>query len=550
MSSVNIASHLSAMAARRPNDIAIYCATGGNPADRSSYERLTYAELDALSDNIAAGLLAIGLKRGDRSALMVKPGLHLFAITFALFKAGIVPVLIDPGIGLKNIKGCIARSQPTAFIGIPQAQVARLVLGWGRQTLTHIVTVGTRLGWGGASLDEVVAAGRANPVPMAETAGDEIAAILFTSGSTGPPKGAICRHRNFDAQVRAIRDMFGIREGEVNVPTFPLFALFDPALGMTSVIPTMDASRPAKVYPPNVIEAVNAFGATTMFGSPALLNTVGRWGAANGAKMPTLRRIMAAGAPLPAPVMRRMLGLISPEGEVFPPYGATESLPVAMMSSNEILSDTWAETEKGAGVCVGRPVPSIRLRVIAITDEAIADPALATDCAVGEVGEIAVCGDVVTTGYLHDEGADARSKMVSPTGELWHRMGDLGYLDAQGRLWFCGRKGHRVVLDDTTLFSVNLEEVLNTHAEVYRTALVGVTVAGVREALLCVELEPGVASSQRGRIERELLAMAAANPVTARVKRLLFHPGFPVDVRHNAKIGREALAVWAQARVQ
>lgn len=549
MSSVNIASHLSAMAARRPNDIAIYCSTGGNPADRSSYERLTYAELDALSDQIAAGLLAIGLKRGDRSALMVKPGLNLFAITFALFKAGIVPVLIDPGIGLKNIKGCLARSRPTAFIGIPQAHAARLVLGWGRETLTHFVTVGRRWGWGGSSLDEVVAAGRANPAPMAETDGDEIAAILFTSGSTGPPKGAICRHRNFDAQVRAIRDMFGIREGEVNVPTFPLFALFDPALGMTSVIPDMDASRPAKVHPPNVIEAVKAFGASTMFGSPALLNTVGRWGEAHGASMPTLKRIMAAGAPLPAPVMRRMLGLISPEGEVFPPYGATESLPVAMMSSREILAETWQQTEQGAGVCVGRPVPSIRLRVIHITEEVISDPALAVDCAVGEVGEIAVCGDVVTTGYLHDEAADARSKMVSPDGQLWHRMGDVGYLDAQGRLWFCGRKGHRVVLEDETLFSVNLEEVFNTHAEVYRTALVGVTVAGRREPLLCVELEPGVASKERPRIERELRAMASKNPVTARVKRVLFHPAFPVDVRHNAKINRELLAVWAQGKL-
>lgn len=549
MSSVNIASHLTEMAARRPDDIAIYCATGGDPTDRSRYQHLTYAELDQRSDRIAAGLLASGLRRGDRSALMVKPGLHLFAVTFALFKAGIVPVLIDPGIGLRNIGGCIARSRPTGFIGIPQAHVARQLFGWGRETVTKLVTVGPRLFWGGLTLDDVMERGAENPVAMAETEADEIAAILFTSGSTGPPKGAICRHRNFAAQVAAIREMFGIREGEVNVPTFPLFALFDPALGMTSVIPTMDASRPARVHPPNIIGAVNTFGATTMFGSPALLNTVGRWGEAKGAKMPTLRRIMAAGAPVPAPVMRRMLAMISPEGEVFPPYGATESLPVAMMSSREILAETWAATEQGAGVCVGRPVPSIRLRIIRITDEPIADPALAEDCGTGEVGEIAVHGDVVTTGYLHDSGADARSKMVGADGALWHRMGDLGYLDAAGRLWFCGRKGHRVELADATLFSVNLEEVFNTHAEVYRTALVGVTVGGVREALLCVELEPGVAASQRTRIEQELLALAQEREATRRVRRILFHPGFPVDVRHNAKIGREKLAVWAQERI-
>jgi acyl-CoA synthetase (AMP-forming)/AMP-acid ligase II len=237
-----------------------------------------------------------------------------------------------------------------------------------------------------------------------------------------------------------------------------------------------------------------------------------------------------------------MLALIAPDGELFPPYGATESLPVAMMSSNEILAETWAETEKGAGVCVGPPVPSIQLRVIAITDEAIADPALATDCAVGEVGEIAVCGDVVTTGYLNDEGADARSKMVSASGELWHRMGDMGYLDAAGQLYFCGRRVHVVTTKDRMFHSVPVENVFNTHPQVSRTALVAV------DGLPALVVEPRsrlLSMDARQRLADELRALGAHDPVTASIRRFYFHPSFPVDARHNAKIFRDRLAVWA-----
>jgi acyl-coenzyme A synthetase/AMP-(fatty) acid ligase len=279
---------------------------------------------------------------------MVKPSLELFALTLALFKLGAVPVMVDPGIGVRRMRRCLAESEPEAFIGVPEAHAARVVLGWARGTARISVTVGRRWFWGGPTLSELAARGRGGePFAVAETGDDEAAAILFTSGSTGPPKGVVYQHGNFAAQVEAVRGLGTIERGEVDLPTFPLFALFDPALGMSAVIPEMDPTRPGDVDPRRIIEAAEEFGATNMFGSPALLDTVGRYGADHGVKLSTLRRVISAGAPVPAAVMKRFLGMLPQGAEVLTPYGATECLPVACISSREVLAETAARTDAG-----------------------------------------------------------------------------------------------------------------------------------------------------------------------------------------------------------
>jgi acyl-CoA synthetase (AMP-forming)/AMP-acid ligase II len=539
----NIADFLPEMAAKQPDATAITCPWGRRGGS------MTYRELNRKSASIATGLERVGIGRGVRTVLMVPPGLDLFPLAFALFRVGAVPVLVDPGIGLKHLKACLGNAEPEAFIGVPKAHAARAILGWARQTIQTRVTVGRRFFWGGHTLAQVEQRGlHADPSAIAATGADDVAAIVFTSGSTGPPKGVVYRHRNFMAQVNAIRDAYGMKPGEVNLPTFPLFALFDPALGMTTVVPDMDPTRPARVDPRKIIDPIREHGVSVMFGSPALLDTVGRWGVANGVKLESLRCVISAGAPVPPRVIERFQSMLRDEAAIHTPYGATESLPVATTSSHEILSDTRHGTDRGDGTCVGIPVPSIEAAVITIDDQPIEVWSDDLEVGSGEVGEIVVKGPQVTTEYFNAARHTDLAK-IKDGESVRHRMGDLGYFDDRGRLWFCGRKSQRVETASGTLFTVPCESVFNTHPEVFRTALVGVGETGVHKPVLCVELEQGVDRREHDRIRSELLEIGSRFDHTSSIRDVLFHPSFPVDIRHNAKIGRGALAVWAAPKV-
>ncbi len=538
---VNISRPLTEMAQLQPDKPAIIF-----PQEKRS---LTFRELDQDSDRIAHALGNIGITRGTLVALLVPPSPELFTLTFALFKTGAVPVFIDPGIGARNMKGCLAEAEPVAFIGIPKAHVARRLLGWGRKTIRINVVVGGGSFWGGVPLDELRRSAQTTPFTAAETCRDDVAAILFTSGSTGPPKGAIYTHGTFAAQVDALREMYDIRPGEIDLPTFPLFALFAPALGMTALIPEMDFTRPGTVDPQRIIGPATEYSATTMFGSPALLNRVGRYGESHGIKFPHIKRVISAGAPVPATVLKRFAALLTADAEIFTPYGATEALPVSSIGSREVIGETGAMTGEGHGVCVGHPVKSISVAIIPISDAPVA--AWSDDLKLPhfQVGEIAVLGPQVSSAYLNRPEATRMAKIPDPSGGIWHRMGDVGYLDNSGRIWFCGRKSHRVVTSHDVMFTIPVEGIFNTHPAVFRTALVGVGMMGSQQPVLCVELETKTGKPEQELIRTELLELGSRYPHTKKIREILFHPAFPVDIRHNAKIFREKLALWARGEL-
>lgn len=546
----NIAAYLPALARRQPGTVAVYCPVG-RFSPHQKYSRYTYADLELESNRSAAVLRGLGIDRGVRTVLMVTPGLDFFALTFALFKVGAVPVLVDPGMGTKNLKTCLEEAQPTAFIGIPKAHLARRLLGWARRTLTVRLTTGPRLWFDEHSLPRLLAesSDQAAIVPI-EPEPDETAAILFTSGSTGVPKGVVYSHQNFIAQVQALKDIYQIQPGEIDLPTFPLFALFAPALGMTAVLPQMDFTRPGEVDPQKIITAIKRFEVTTMFGSPALIRRVALFGNQHGVTLPSLKRAISAGAPVAATTLEQFSHLLPEDARIFTPYGATEALPVCSIDSATILEQTRQLTDQGHGVCVGRPVPGVEVGVIAISEEMIDQFDSELLLAVGQIGEIIVSGQQVTRSYFNRAESTRLAKIADPVNHrFFHRMGDLGYRDAMGRIWFCGRKSHRVISAHETLFTIPCEGVFNTHPQVFRTALVGVEVAGKRVPLICVELEAGIPRAQYQQIIAELRVIAARFPHTAPIERFLIHPAFPVDIRHNAKIFREKLAVWAQHQV-
>ena len=580
----NICRHLKQAAHAIPHHlaVAVQSAQGASVANLR-YSELDFLNLDRQSDAIAFALNAHGIERGMKAVLMVTPSLDFFALTFALFKAGIIPILVDPGMGIRNLKQCFAEAAPDAFIGIPKAHIARRLFGWGKGSIKSLLNVDDgktglaakliRISTGAISLStllqstSVQSSASKSEYPMVMLKSDEIAAILFTSGSTGTPKGVVYSHGMFEAQIQALKNDYGICHGERDLATFPLFSLFGPALGMASIVPEMDASKPITANPEFLFAAIEKYQCSNIFVNPALLERLGRAGEQKQHELPSVQRVISAGAPATIASIARFSKMLSQGVPILNSYGATESLPISMIASDALFATTDI-TDNGGGICVGRAIDGVTIRIIAISEEVIPEWDDALQLNNGEIGEIVVQGPMVSQSYYlnnsqHDSQNENQGKRATAAAKIWdlatntvrHRMGDLGYLDDQGLLWMCGRKAHRV---DATLnglfakryYSIPCERIFNTHPKVKRSALVGVKVANEIEPLICIELDQSLVCNKSQQLYQDLIAIAEQFTQTQGIRRFLIHPDFPVDVRHNAKIFREKLAVWAQSQTK
>ncbi len=549
MPGTNVADALGEMARSTPDRPALFL-----PRVRRgvvTHGSVSYAELDRASRAVAAGLTTLGLGRGSRVALFVPPSRDFFALSFGLLKLGAVPVWIDPGMGARGVARCLADANPAGFVAVPKAVLARRLLGWAPGAVA-VSTGRFRLG-AAATLGAVEARGQllADRTDWPQVAPTDVAAILFTSGSTGPAKGAVYTHGMFAAQVEHLKQMYGIAPGEVDLCSLPLFALFGPALGMSCAVPLLDPRRPASADPAKLVAQCNQLGVTNLFASPAVLRN---WAAASERlpRVPTLKRVVSAGAPATTATIAGMAKLLPAGAQVFTPYGATEALPVSDIGSGEILRETAAKTALGAGVCVGKPVAGVEVRIVRQTTTDIptwADAELVPD---GEIGEFIAGGEAVSPLYWGRPDADAAAKILDPgTGRMWHRMGDVGYRDSAGRLWFCGRKAHVVWADEGPVYPDQVEPVLGAAEGVARAALVGVRRGGRVVPVVCYELDAGSEFFRSGGVIEDALAEQALNFAhTQTIRRFLHYPHpFPVDVRHNSKVNREALAAWADRKL-
>ena len=530
----NVAYFLAEQAAQHPDAAAVRAPVGRESGGAIRYVERSFSQLDAEASATAHYFAARGIERGTRVLLMVKPGLDLIRIVFALFRMGAVPIVIDPGMGLKRFLRCVRHSQPDAVVGIPAAiLVARLFRPSFRGVSVKLSV--------GSGFEKTIAQYDAQGnFPVVDSAEDELAAVLFTSGSTGPAKGVCYAHGMFVAQVDAIRAQYGIAPGEVDLPMLPVFALFNPALGMCTVVPEMNPSRPATVDPEKIVRAIQQNSVTNSFGSPALWSKIARYCEAHAVTLPSVRRILMAGAPVPPALMRQMEAII-PNGKIHTPYGATEALPVSSIASTEVLSETAVRTALGDGTCVGKPLPGVDVRIIEPVDGPIATFAEIVELPVGAIGEIIVRGPSVTRSYDKRADADADAK-IADSERHWHRMGDLGWIGKAGRLWFCGRKIEHVQTAEGPLYTDCCEAIFNAHPHVFRSALIDV--GGGRPAMV-IEPETGVfplGDSARAEFIESLRKIAQQHAMTSGIDAFYFEKSFPVDVRHNAKIHRLSLA--------
>jgi acyl-CoA synthetase (AMP-forming)/AMP-acid ligase II len=545
-----VASRLRIVTELSPGAIAIAEPDGPQNEDGSrSYSLTTFANLDERSDAIARGLIAWGVQPGMRMAMLVPFGASFIELVFALMKAGVVTVLVDPGMGRKHLVRCLQEARPDGFVGIEKAQVVRALLRRRFPQATWNVTLGRRWFWGGRTLAQIETLGRtsASRIALPTVERSHEAAIIFTTGSTGPPKGVLYTHATFHAQIDRIQERYDIHRGSRDLACFPLFGLFDAVMGVTTIIPDMDPTRPAEVNPQRLIEAATQWEVDQAFGSPALWDKVVRWAEANRVErpFPTLRRVLSAGAPVPAATLERLRTLIDPEANIFTPYGATEALPIASIESREIIGETGPAAAKGKGTCVGTRFEGVEWRVIEIDDGPISDIRDTKQLAQGKIGELMVSGPMVTQQYVVRADQNAMHK-VADGDRIWHRMGDVGYLDDRDRFWFCGRKAHRVTMGNRTLYTVPCEAIFNAHESIFRSALVPRGASPSQTPVMIVELyaeRMPETAEQREELTRQLLELAARNPLTRRIEEIIIRDRpLPVDIRHNSKIFREQLA--------
>ncbi|RSS64142.1 fatty acid CoA ligase family protein [Streptomyces sp. WAC06614] len=537
-----------------PDKPAVVHPDGRHRDGSPRYRTVSYGRLQQDVADLARGFARAGITRGTRTVLMAPPGPELFALVFALFRTGAVPVVVDPGMGVRRMLHCFRAVGAEAFVGPPLAHLVRVL---GRRTFAGVttpVTLGRRRLGRGHTLASLRTAGRAPQPGRAEAGragGDDLLMIGFTTGSTGPAKGVEYTHRMALSIARQIAAVHGRTRDDVSLVTLPFYGVLDLLYGSTLVLAPLAPAAVAQADPVLLVDALRRFDVTTVFASPALLRNLAEHLTATGDRLPALRCVVSGGAPVPDAVVATLRTVLPEQARIHVTYGATEVLPISSVESAELLGATAAQSARGAGTCVGRPVPGTRVRILPVTDGPLARIDPGPGLPAGRVGEIAVSGESVSTRYHRTPTADARHKTYEPRPDgpdrLWHRTGDLGHLDEDGRLWFCGRVSQRVRTAHQDLHTVRCEGVFNAHPLVRRSALVGVGPAGAQRPVVCVETVDGPVDWDR--LVAELKDLAGAHAPTTALEEFLRHPGFPVDIRHNAKIGREQLARWAERRL-
>ncbi len=487
--------------------------------DLATGESVTFAELAQRVDAVASELRRRGLRPGDHVAMLTPPGVDLVAAVYGVWRAGGVTVIADRGLGVKGLGRAVRSARPRFVIGPRRARLAALALRWAPRAVR--LDIGELLA---APVDQLPAGPRGN-APCA---------VLFTSGATGPAKGVLYRHDQLAAQRDALAATYSITADDRLVAAFAPFALYGPALGIPTALPDVDVTKPAQLTADALDAACRRISATLAFASPAALANVAAT-ATSGRKLVglgELRVVFSAGAPVPSETLRAIAGL-APGATLHTPYGMTEVLPVTDIELTDIEQAESADAN--GGVCVGRPVAGAEVRIAALDFDA---EHLPPELGPGSTGEILIRAPWVSDGYL-GLWATERAARPGPVGD-WHRSGDVGHLDAIGRLWVEGRVVHVIHAAGGPVTSVPVERAVERALGVPRVAAVGVGPVGSQQLVIVVEdpdATQGPAASELAASVREAVSESVASVLTAR--------HLPVDIRHNAKIDRAAVATWA-----
>ncbi|MBD67134.1 MAG: hypothetical protein CME62_18180 [Halobacteriovoraceae bacterium] len=488
------------------------------------YQFYTFIELEQRINALAYKLTELGVKPQDKVLFFIKPNLDFCAITFALFRVGAIPVFIDPGMKKKYFFRCLKELNPEVLIGIPKAlMMSQLFFPYFKSIKLKIASTEKSF-LGKPLLENLKISTQSYPPYHAKN--HELAAILYTSGGTGKPKGVEYTHDIFISQTQMLQKEFSLTSDDCDIPGFPLFSFFTLSMGMTSVIPHMDAAKPAQANPKYLYQNIKDNKASFVAGSPAIWSLLAEYCYKYNLTLPSVKYMVMFGAPVDKKI-HEYFAKILPHGTTFTPYGATECLPVANISGKELLSGLFEKTKEGAGICIGKPLAGVEVAVVKMNEEKVVE----LD---SSIGEIIVHSPNVTRAYYQDKESTEASKLIYKD-KLWHRMGDMGYFDQEKKLWFCGRLKHAFEFQGHKVYPVQIEQILNQHPKIQRCALV--YSHKLKQPCLFIVVTKNVQL-----LKAEVFSFIKEKQLDYLVKNIRFVSALPVDTRHNIKIDRIKLA--------
>ncbi|MBC61132.1 MAG: peptide synthase [Zetaproteobacteria bacterium] len=544
---MNISTLISQHRKKYPYQQAVVKPLAKDKFGLSSYTHLTYLQLEEKSSNLAKSLSLYNVSKGDIVLLFIRPSLEFSIITFALFKLGAIPLFIDPGMGLKNLKKSISEAAPKFLIGEPKIHYLRPLSPGTFRSIKYFFSTQSSFLPRTQNINKLITSNTPNTKCLSSNlvSENDTAAIIYTSGATGRPKGVIYTHKTFLSQLDLLKKNFQYTTQDKDLPGFPLFSLMTVALGVTSFIPPIDPTKPSQANPKKIVETINHFGISTASGSPAIWVHVADYCKKNNITLPSLRAIIMFGAPVRQELHELFEETLS-AGTTYTPYGATECLPVSNISGKDLnYLKKQNKLDIGKGTCIGRAFENTKIKIIRESNDEIQKITNCIELEPYQIGEIIVKGYQASLKYHLLPLETKKSKISDSDGGIWHRMGDLGYFDEDNKLWFCGRKSHLVEIDNKKHYSINCEDVFNQHPDVQRSALIQSSLSKTRIVSIVIERKDRktkLSQEQHNFFKQDLLNLAKKHKHTKDISTFFLCKSFPVDSRHNIKIDRLKLA--------
>ncbi|MEO8330296.1 MAG: alpha/beta fold hydrolase, partial [Candidatus Nanopelagicales bacterium] len=500
---------------------------------RGVQRTISWRQLHSVVRDLSAGLSSVGVAPGDRVAMLVPPGADLAAAIYSSWRAGAVPVVADAGLGFAGLRRALRGANVKHIIGVGKGLAVAKAIGLSGTAISvgsvpRAVRAALGIDYTMVELGEIGRRRREASFPLPH----HDAAVLFTSGATGPAKGVVYRHSQLEAQRDLVAETFEVKESDRLVAAFAPFALFGPALGVASAVPNMDVTEPGSLTARSLADAIAAVDATLVFAAPAALRNVVQTARSlrhrEREALAGVRLLLTAGAPVSSELLRSAATLMG-GCEAHMPYGMTEAMPLCDATLDEV-----EDTGRGNGVLVGRPLRGVQIAVSPLSSDGEAEGALTDE--VDVTGEICARAPHVKDRY--DQLWSVEQESARDIG--WHRTGDVGHVDESGRLWVEGRLVHVITTANGAITPVGIERAVEQVPEVALAAAVGVGPAGNQVVVLAVEaptIHPGSAPLS--------LIDAVRSKVATDVAAVLVVRSLPVDIRHNSKIDRAKVAAWA-----